>query len=615
LELKLASLVALCCQPGVFTDLGIAAKSTTTVAAADGHDGFIYGATKSTSTGLFYKFDKTLNKVVYTHELTDAQGSWSLLDAGADVYISTYYPAKLFKYTKKTGAFVQVAKFSGDTMVWSMAFDGRGGIVIGTHPYSVLYRYDMARMIATSYGRLTKVDVMARSVAAHNGYAYVGTGTSVPSLIRVNLLTGEKLDMLPVKYKAGNSYVDGVTVIGDKLFVTVLPAQTVIEYNLNSGVVKEVMANYDDKSIAFASIPNSKWFSGAKGTTYQYNVKNDRLTRSGINNEPVYWIGDEMAGINVNSEFVKYSVTGAITSRLALAGVGLPKTKAVPFSFAANNSNVVIAERQMRHYDTKTKKEAYKQPVGEAKAMCYSGNDLYTANYPEAVSYKSTLTKNIKVLSIGRNQNRPVEMACNASMVAVVTEPNYGTFGGALTLYWPQTNAHRVVTGLVEGHTLYSVDVEPGNLGRSVYVGTSVFGGSGALGKMPGGAHVVKYDIKSAAKIFDIVPNVDALAIKSIKLDSVNNVLFVADSTGVVYKIDAGTGRILARHKGEVIYNLLVSGGLVYAVITGAFGTIDPTSLKFTKLRNISKVSKMALDAVTSEIYLVDNYNLIRYKK
>jgi hypothetical protein len=598
-------------QNGDFTSHGIALKSLSTVAAvATGN--FIYGATKSGEYCRVYRYNIALNKVDIVVPIKSAKGAWTIIEDGNYLYIGTYLTASLYRFNKITHVLDKVAAVNGESYIWALTKDTDGSILMTTYPHAKILKYIPASGKLVDLGSFSK-SMYVRSVATHGGMIYAGIGANA-ALIEYSEASHSKKNILPKQYM-NDAFIYSINKVGTKLILGLSPSNRVIEFDLNTRIFKQLIADFTVKAIPPKTAKSITHFEGISSHIFEYNPALGTL----YNNSPMplaagIFKQGILSGITRDVQYMELASDGNIVKQVNLSEHGLEPIKAEPMSITALNGKVYMGERQLRMYDATTRVGYYRYITGEAKAMCIGWNSLFSAQYTGAVLWKWDIlhwnnSGNI-IWDIGNEQNRPISIKCSSDHVVITTESNYGTYGGAVSIY-AKDGTRKIVRNIVPQHSVLDAVLDSRNA-DILYAGTSVTGGTGTL-PIAGNGHIVKYNVANRKILFDIIPKLNNTGVATIEYS--DNSIYAAMSDGALYKLDANTGKTKLIHSTAKITKLMLSvTGNLYGISTAGFFSIDKVKLTLTLLKSLPRLTKIVEDKSTHIIYLISGYDLISYQ-
>ena len=379
----------------------------------------------------------------------------------------------------------------------------------------------------TDLGSFTSDEQYVRAVEYYNDKIYAGIGANA-MLIEYDINTGIKRNILPPEYST-DSFVYDLFRIEDKLIIGLEPSNKILLYDLKLQGFKLLMedAVANPGISAISDLPSNYYFRGFGDYIYEFNKKTSEINRllpaeSSMPITGAEIISDEyIAGITRDANYLEIYPDGLVRNYINLGNVGLEPINVNPTDFVANNGILYLVERQLRVFDTRNNSEKYFYLNGESKAMCFSGGNLLSAHYPGAILWMFPeylfdnsnefyfTNKKFIALDIEEEQNRPMTINCHSNFVLIGTQPNYGQYGGGLTVFVDNGKTF-TLRNIVPNHTILSIDSYIDNLTGShfAFLGTSAIGGTGTS-VLPEDAHIVKYDLDQKAIVFDTIPQIN----------------------------------------------------------------------------------------------------------
>ncbi|HEX7743833.1 MAG TPA: hypothetical protein VF462_01035, partial [Micromonosporaceae bacterium] len=216
---------------------------------------------------------------------------------------------------------------------------------------------------------------------------------------------------------------------------------------------------------------------------------------------------------------------------------------------------------------------------GEAKAMTAIRGDIWMSVYTLAYLFRMAPDgEPQRVTTIGNEQTRPLDNAYSPAdqTLVVGTEPEYGRYGGAVSLYNVSTGALDVYRNIITDQSVRSVATRPGE----VYLGSTIVNGYGTTPRATE-ARLAGFDLATRSKRWEIVPVPGAKQI--VDLVTVGNRLYGVTDTGTLFVVDTRTHQVTATSTVAAGQTTMV---LVDDVIYGTSGKdiwrLDPDSLSVT---------------------------------
>lgn len=306
------------------------------------------------------------------------------------------------------------------------------------------------------------------------------------------------------------------------------------------------------------------------------------------------------------------------------------KTPIIPTELLAYDSIIYVPNRRFFVYELSKDISNYSVISTEPQASTTSSKGVYTANYTDATvwfyPYNVLNNDNLKHINlenkddymigkIQENQMRPYMMDINADedMIAIVTGPQYGEFGGAVSFF--DINKQELIytkRNAVKNHTLMSVCFDHNN-DNYVYIGTYANGENTSI-ELNEDAHIVKWDINSKNAIFDVI--LEPGVWKAIDVVSSENGLYAVSSAAHLFKLNPTTGEIINKNfKDEIIDIVIDNKGDLYGISRSSLYLINKDNLFAEVIKDgFKSLDKLTLDKKSGNLYFFDNTNLIEYK-
>ncbi|SCL26680.1 Outer membrane protein assembly factor BamB, contains PQQ-like beta-propeller repeat [Micromonospora rhizosphaerae] len=232
--------------------------------------------------------------------------------------------------------------------------------------------------------------------------------------------------------------------------------------------------------------------------------------------------------------------------------------------------------------------------LGQADGFGWHGGKMYQGIYP----YGGVLEYDpAKPYVRGTNprelfrlqpdgQNRPITFASAGSKIYVGSTPDYGLWGGALTVYDTATGERVTHRDIVADQGVVALAV----IGDRLWAGTSISGGGGTEPKATE-AKLFTADLATGEKIAEYTPLPGADAITSVVAGPDGRIWGLAD--GELFILDPATGAVVHRQDIPGDYSgvqdeLTVNPAdeHVYASLDGNLLKIDPLSKAVTVIRD-----------------------------
>lgn len=604
----------------------------------DGHN--VLYATSKGKPGHLNVIDLDDYKLLRSIPIGPSESSWAHTVApDGTLYLAAEGGgARLWSYSPVTHMPQQVAQFDGQSVPNSITTDEQGRVYVGTYPGGKVYQYDPATGQVRDLGRVIgQLDSeYVRSIAYQGGYVYAGTAHK--QIVRVNVVTGEKMDIaasLPVKNDTVYDldtiddrylfarYTDGSGIPGEGyIYDTQTQSWLDIELQSVTGLhaadslggklyyMSEKKLKTFDLATHAVELTGMEYGSGLRGADWVEFPNNPDLpgkTLVTVRNEG----GVTLMNIATKQVILKPPVIPGlpgVVNRLQ----SVSKTQLITTGSQARSSLVDLTTNTAKPFS-----------IGQADSVYPIGNKVYMGVYPEGGLYEYDLTvaageTNPKRLAIlGNDQERLVHMSSGQGKLFISTISGYGTLGGSLTVYDPATGELDVHRNVVQNQSVLS----------TAYLDGKIFGSTtirGGLGSEP---------TEEEAKIFVWdVGTEQIIAEFPLRIPGLDKPIFIGDlyagpdgliwgaSYEYIFALDPDTYNVV---KSKKIYPELAfshwahhplrwsEDGLLYVLFNNKLTVIDPNTLDFRTLADTPRFD-LGLDG---NLYLTDQAtNTILYR-
>ncbi|MFK7693225.1 Ig-like domain-containing protein [Paenibacillus sp. HJGM_3] len=412
------------------------------------------------------------------------------------VYITS--AGQLWAYSPVTKQAEKVFTFPGESTFWCLAIDERGNVYVGTGPGGKVLKYDPVTKQSRDYGRLvTEINqVYVRSIDYSNGYIYAGTSNS--KVYRVNVETGEKVELASSLGEKG--YVYDLNIVDDKFLVVRYdtPQRRYI-YDLEQGAWLDLVI---EKSSSGLQLPkkslNGKIYMPVDKKIVTFDVATHAIEDSGMVYETAFrganWVqvddpelpGTSLVTMNFAGIIVFMNPQTGLVKRYPNV---LPPNATVTNKFTNGpDGKIYVTGMQASKaaaYDIAAN-TATTFPMGQAGAVTPFGNKMYFGVYPGGDVYEYDLSLPVggtnpkRLFIIGNEQDRPGAAVVAGNKIYIGSVATYGAVGGAITAFDPNStdvaSSYRVYRNVVQDQSVISLAYRDGKL----YGSTSINGGVAA---------------------------------------------------------------------------------------------------------------------------------------
>ncbi|MEV1175093.1 hypothetical protein [Nonomuraea sp. NPDC049784] len=590
---------------GSVTDFGVQSTALTVFEGFFGTDAtgrpVVYSVQMGTP-GVVAVVDPVTREHLRTAEMTGSSGGWGITQADDGlVYAGSYPNAHVYRYDPASGETTDLgAPVAGQTVLYGFQPGKDGKIYGGTYPDAHAFSYSPAegfRDLGAMYeGQQYAMDI---AVDPEREVLWAAIG-SAGHLIRMDLRTGEKRDIWPEALRGDPSYPYDINLVGGKLFVKRSKLQAMVLDPDTGAVLAE---NFVISSRGTTRVADGKYVYFTSGTAlWRYDLTTDT---------PEAVPGSVVAGgPAVGWGFVNGRLYALIGNYFGDALSYDPATGAserfkLPFPAQPIDINNVSAGQDGKIYtnlyingnvatlDPASGKVTELGRVAQTDGWFWHEGKMYLGTYPNggvmvydpSQPFKSGANPLELFRLIGDGQNRPQAFATTASKLYIGSTPDYGLWGGALTVYDYATGEHTVIRAPVADQGVISLLVR----GDTLWGGTTINGGGGTTPKAKE-AKLFTYDLATGTKTSELTPVPGASSITSIVQGPDGMLWGLAD--GILFILDPASAKVTRRIELPAGYSgvqdeLHVNPDEhVYASIDGYLLRVDPLSKAVTVLRD-----------------------------
>ncbi|MGH3731561.1 MAG: hypothetical protein ACRDTU_22870 [Micromonosporaceae bacterium] len=606
---------------GTVTDFGVQQTALTVFEShfgvgADGSP-VTYGVQMG-SPGVLAAVDPVTRGHLDTVPLEGASGAWAVTQASdGSVYAGSYPNAHVYRYDPASGDVTDLgAPVPGQTVLYAFQAGHDGRIYGGTYPDAHVFSYSPAEGFR-DLGRMYDGEQYAIDVAVDPDRQVVWTAIgSHGHLIRYDLRTGEKRDILPQSWQGSANHPYDINLIGGYLFVKtsksdafVLDADTGEAAPMTDGTTGDRVASFKLSSRGTARLaPDGRSVYYSWGyDLYRYDLTTHTFAPVRDSSGNVVKPG----GPSIGWGWIDGSLYAAVGNYGGDAfrydpATGASESFKLPFPPQPLDINNITAGPDGRVYtnlyingnmavlDPETGTTTNVGRVGQTEGWIWHEGKLYLGTYPTGrvmdydpdQPYQSgTNPRELFSLQAQHAQNRPIAFATTPDKLYVGTTPDYGEWGGALTAYDMATGEYTVQRHIVQDQGVISL----ARLGGTLWGGTRIDGGGGTEPKATE-AKLFAVDVATDRKIGEYVPVPGADLITSVTEGPDGRVWGLADSTLFVF--DPASRQVIRRVELPAVPSgaqdemFLNPDGYVYASLDGKLFRVAPASLRYVTVRD-----------------------------
>jgi hypothetical protein len=557
---------------------------------------------------------------VTTHPLPASQGAWASAVSGGQMYVATYLPPVVYR-VGPDGSHTQVAAPTSLQYFYDLTAAPDGLLVGGGYPNGHTYTIDPATSAVRDLGQAYPGEQYVRSVAADDTTIYVGVGSHA-HLMAIDRAGGAKSDILPAALR-DDSFVYDLATNDTYVVAAMVPSGRV------AIIDKHDPANFRIVQPAPGVVGGADAVTVAGGSAYVTVRPTAEVFQLDLASGAVRSLGQATPGEETRNlyvedgELIGFSGSGIMWTKplptgdfgvLDLQQAGLTPGAELPLSVLTNGSTVLVGGNfgaQLHDLADGTSRRI--RIGGEIKTGVAAGKTAYVAVYPtgsvDTVDLRTGAVRNLSTL--GHAQIRPRDLTRSDGKVYVGTQPDYGQFGGALSIVDERTGTTEVYRDVVPDQSVSAVAVA----GGVAYLGSEIYGG---LGTTPRATEAVLsfFDVASRKVSRTLVPVPGAPRIQDLVV--VGHRLVGVTSTGVLFEVDRATGQVTRTAKVSTAGGQLQVAGHQLTFVDGnQVLRIDAAGWQTTTLAtglksSVAGEAQGALDNRAGYLYTIRQTNLVR---
>ncbi|WP_449536423.1 FIMAH domain-containing protein [Ferdinandcohnia sp. Marseille-Q9671] len=562
----------------------------------------------TTSKGIpaqFSVIDLETKETLRTLFMDGANDSWHH-EVAPDGTVYVAAGKHIWGYSPKTKEITALAEIP-EASLWALAVDEESNAYIGTYPSGKVFKYEKATGQLHDYGKMIGEisQEYVRSMDYHDGYIYAGTAHD--KLMKLNVETGEKVDIAEELNESG--FVYDLNVVDDRyIFARYSVSKKMYVYDIEQEKWLDVVLTNVTGLHVTDSLDGNVYFV-ADGKLKYINLEtlqvNDTTMRYGSGLRGADWVeiegddrlpGKSLATITFSGAVVFFNIeTNTVVSYSNM----VPPTANVTNKFFTYSEDKIYMSGMTGAVGAvfnPLTNEIVTLNLGQADVMHEMDGKMYFGVYPEGSvqvidpevdPYQAPS----KVFVIGDEQERLHSMTSGDGKLFVGSIPTYGKLGGALTVYDGET--HKVFRNIVQDQSVNDIVYKDGK----VYGSTSITGG---LGSTPTAeeAKLFVFDVETETKTKEVSLNIDGLEkpthIGQLKFGFHDDYIWGA-SSGFIFALDPETLEVVksvnidpnaAMGAWNNVHLEWSEDGFLYANAGSKLYVIDPISLESQFITN-----------------------------
>lgn len=589
---------------------------------------------------MFTVIDIKTATILKTIPLPGSIVAWAFAVAtDGTVYIGTTSNGHLMTYTPGSNTVTDLGQaIAGETSIWDLEWvPSLNQIYGGTADHNKLFKYTTSGGFV-DLGSMVAGESHVRSLAfnAATGLLYAGVGSNA-HLIEYNRSTGTKTNILPAAY-ADQNFVYDLDLVNGKLILRMDPDPNIVVMDPTTrAVIKAFPGNsrgvsplspIDDKFYyTYSNILYSYDFSSNSTTNLNVNLQGAALNYAFVQLNQSNFPGYTMVGLAGNGgKMYKYNLSTGYTEIVTLP---LPAQPIDIFEIGKGSDGNIYSSGFVSggtgvYNPTNGSIVTYKG-IGQAESMAALGSNMYFGKYPDAVIFKynpsnpwdTSAGNPIEVFRLSSSQqDRPLAMTGlpSANKLYVGTAPDYGTLGGALTVYDQVANTYTSTRNILNQQSVTSLAI----LNNELFGGGSIYGGIGST-PTETQAKMFIYNTTTGTKVTELVPVTGKKLITGLIAGPDGNIWGFAD--GTLFTLSPTTRTItytsnLFPSFSNRLYGAVMeigNDGWVYGTIGGTLFKLHPTTKVMTVMRNKGDANRLAKDN-QGNFYFENGSNLFKFE-
>lgn len=579
------------------------------------------------------------NQIVDMKDLTGAKAAWAIeIAKDGMVMIGSTPNEHVYKYNPDEKILEDLGKATtpSDTVIWDMAYDSASDRLYGVTSYGGNVFYHNSAEGFVNLGKALDGAKYARSIVVDsaNNVLYVGVG-SPAALIKWDLKTGEKVNILPSEYENASSVYD-LDLVNGNLFAKLEGQSVIVQFNtLEDRAVNVLEANSrgvsqpiseNDPFVYYSN--NSKLFKYNYLTMESHEIASDLNGTGIVSFDFVKKSSGQAQLVGITGNGGRFYTYNPATDKFSMNMLSLPAQSVEIYNIGSGPKGEIYSSGFISGHlgilkPSSNEKIQY-QGLGQVEKMAAVDGKMFFGVYPSAKIYQydpeQTWSKGSnpkELLNLGAyGQDRPVAMAANedSNELYIGTFPKRGYKSGSLLFYDTDKNETVFQSEISPNQSVVALAYDKNS--KYLYVGTSVYNGSST--KSSEGAQLFRMDPKDLSvplEKIDISTN-NALYISALTVSEDGKVWGIVDDKLMVYDPETDKSLLMPIRAVSVkgmsqVESLLVGkDGYIHGTLQGSYFRVDPETYEISVYRT-SDVYKLAEDS-SGRLYFNGGANLWR---
>ena len=579
----------------------------------------LYGVLAEGGSATFIVIDIDKEKIVYSHDVPGATGSWGVATASDDrVYFGTYINGGFYRFDPRTEMTETLSSnMPNSKFIFSLDTDSSNNVYGGTWPNCAVFKYSGNNEELEFYDeKIVKSEDYVRMVLFDEKRETLYASVSAHShIIEYKCGEGSLRDLLPEKYK-DEAFVKLMGIKNDMLITFMVKAQKVVTIDLITG---NILVEIDVSDLDGETMPKEvlieNLVTGGRNGGYVFDIKTLKpyMFKAGVEDSVMgIWAYSDGHSLLISSFEGLIYLYDTITGIKKKLDIKIPRKNIEIRQLHLTEDELIHSGGYLRGgnniYDPKTNIGTQYDGIGQCEGITSYEGKVYFGKYPGAYIYEYDTTKNWSApgnprllfeLKTPANQDRPFAMKVYNGKLYIGTIPNYGDAQGAMTIYDIESGKHEIRKDFSDSRSIVSFEYNDGIL----YGGTTVCGGLGSYTKHESGT-VFAMNIETGEYLYEVVPVKDCKNAGGLCLTDDGKLLGCADSTFFIMSPDNGEieySKKLAEfdrvkdYKWEISFIKKGPGKLYYIVTANTLFCYDHENRVFEQLAE-KKVNLLEFD-------------------
>lgn len=516
-------------------------------------------------------YDLTERRITKTALIPGVPGLWGIDAVGTDLFVSSYTPGLLFRVDTVTLAVTRVLDLQQE-VGWSVKASPDGRVFVGTYPSARLWEYDPVTGQATDHGRMDPDDAYVRDLVATETTVYCGIGSHA-GLVAFDRATGTRTDILPAALH-GRTFGAVCHLVGDHLVVGMSPTAEILVVDTRDPSNHQILTTPGDSFVVGITSRGNEIFYTTRpsGSLYRFELGSTTPTLVGVpvaeaSNVRIGFLDDGRLWAVQGAGGILYDLSTRTTEALDMSSPELTPAPERPMSLCHAGDRIVVGGTlgvQVVSTEPTPAFDTYRVPFGgEAKDMdTWQGvthMGVYTLARYLTLPVGGRVATEVARVDPAEEQTRPTSLVVDRrrGLVLMATEPDYGRWEGALTIFDGQSS--RSWRGILPDQTVQSLCPDP----HGVFLGGSIVNGYGTTPTTTR-AKLGYFDHRIQRLAWIVEPTADGVIVD---LKLVGRVLVGVTREGELFALDPRTRTVLWR------VDVGGAGGKIAVIDDQLFGT------------------------------------------